>query len=61
MTQNIIGQGAMSVRQTCAYLSLSRQTLYRLDIPRFKAGKKVLYLKTDLDAWLARQSRGGAA
>jgi excisionase family DNA binding protein len=53
--ETALQQGALSIRQVCAYLSLSRQSLYRLGIPKIKVGRKVLYIKSELDNWLAAQ------
>lgn len=47
---------AFTVRDAVAYSRLSRSFLYKLfdrsKLPRLKAGKRVLILKSDLDAYL---------
>jgi len=46
----------LSKEQTTKYLKISRGSLLRLmqsrDIPYFKLGRRVLFRKTDIDAWL---------
>lgn len=45
----------LSVRELCAYLDISRATLYRYDIPgKCKIGGKVQYVKAEVDAYLAK-------
>ena len=49
----------MTLVEAAAYLHISKQTLYRMtsqsQIPHFKPnGKRVYFLKSDLDAWLTR-------
>ena len=45
-------------RQAAAeYLSICKSTLDKLDIPRTKIRKRVLYRKSTLDSWLAKQER----
>ena len=38
---------------------LSRPTMYGLDIPSFKIGRRRYYLREDLDSWLDERSAGG--
>ena len=52
--------------ETAAYLSLSKSHLYHLTseglIPHYKPnGKKIYFLKSDLDSYLLRNRRAGAA
>lgn len=49
----------MTVPEAAAYLHISRQTLYRLtsksEVVHYKPnGKRLYFLKADLDAWLTR-------
>lgn len=49
----------MTLAEAALYLHVSKQTLYRFtsqsQIPHFKPnGKRVFFLKADLDAWLTR-------
>jgi excisionase family DNA binding protein len=49
----------MDLGEAAAYLHVSKQTLYRMtsqsQIPHFKpSGKKVYFLREDLDSWLTR-------
>ena len=49
----------LTLEDAAAYLHVSKQTLYRLtsasQIPHFKPnGKRVYFLRADLDAWLTR-------
>ena len=39
---------------------LSRPTMYGLDIPSFKIGRRRYYLREDLDAWLDERAAGGS-
>lgn len=47
---------ALTIRQACDYAGLSRSFIYSLfeqkALPRLKAGKRVLVLRSDLDAYL---------
>ena len=51
-------------KQAAAYLGVARQTLARwastgrYALPYYKAGKKVIYLRSDLDNFLAQRRRG---
>ena len=46
-------------RETAAYLKISRGKLAGLDITRFNIGRRVLYRRADVDAWLERQTMKG--
>jgi predicted DNA-binding transcriptional regulator AlpA len=47
-------------RRTAAeYLSISKGTLDKLDIPRVQIRQRVVYRKADIDAWLETQKAGG--
>ena len=39
------------------YLSICKSTLDKLDIPRTKIRKRVLYRKSTLDNWLVKQEK----
>jgi len=55
MTQEILSR-----KQAAQYLGgICLTTLDRLDIPRTKIRKRVLYRKATLDNWLAKQERIG--
>ena len=51
-------KGALSVKETCAYLSVSRNTLYRLeaagDLRPIRVLAKPIYRLVDITAFLAR-------
>jgi excisionase family DNA binding protein len=49
--QNTIAD-ILSRKEAAVYLRVCKTTLDKLDIPRVKAGKRVLFKKTVLDAWL---------
>ncbi len=56
----------MDSAQASQYIGLARQTLARMrctssDIPFVKAGKKVLYDKADLDAYLDARRCGSTS
>jgi excisionase family DNA binding protein len=54
--QEAASAAAFTITQACQYASLSRSFLYKLfatgQLPRLKAGKRALILRTDLDAYL---------
>lgn len=49
----------MSVDEASEYLNIAKGTIYGLTskrlIPHFKRGKKLVFLKADLDQWLLSQ------
>lgn len=53
----------MSIQQAMRYTGLSRSFFYKLfaqqALPRLKAGKRVLILKSDLDAYLQSLREAG--
>ena len=56
------GQGAMSAKEAAAYLGMSVRWVWHSDIPRVRLGRRVKFLKADLDAYLeARKTHGVAA
>jgi hypothetical protein len=44
----------MSRAQAAAYIGIGKSTLDRIDIPRIKIRKRVLYRKEAVDLWLAK-------
>ncbi|MCB9047807.1 MAG: helix-turn-helix domain-containing protein [Lewinellaceae bacterium] len=46
----------MDINDACKYLSLSKSTLYKMTsqgaIPHRKPGKRLYFIKTELDAWV---------
>lgn len=53
----------MTEEEASAYLSVSTVTLFRLRrarlLPYLRVGRCVRYRKASLDAWIAREERGG--
>ncbi len=50
------GQALLTIPQLCRYLSISRATLYRLDLPgRLKVGNQVRFHKPTIDQWIVGQ------
>jgi excisionase family DNA binding protein len=61
MTTNIQPtKEVMSRREAAEFLGIGKSTLDRLDIPRVKVRKRVLYRKESVDKWLA-QNQGKEA
>ena len=56
----------MTRKQAAEYIGVTEGTLSvwactkRHSIPHYKLGKKVVYLRADLDAWLQSRRVGGA-
>jgi predicted DNA-binding transcriptional regulator AlpA len=50
----------LSRKQAAEYLSISRGTLDKLDIPRIQIRRRAVYKKVDIDAWLETQKAGRA-
>lgn len=50
-----------TVKQTAAFLDLAEQTIYGLtsrnEIPHYKRGKKLYFLKTELEKWVFENRR----
>lgn len=62
ITLNSISQKAMLSRsETAFYLGLHVNTLDRANIPHTKIGRRTVYSKQVLDAWIADNSIGGKA
>ena len=57
-------QPLLTVDEAVEYLRISKNTLYGYTskgcIPRIKQGKRVLFRKSQLDAWLDAKQRGTA-
>jgi excisionase family DNA binding protein len=53
----------LSLSETVAYIGLSERTIRKLlpEIPHFRVGSKLLFRKTELDAWLLRYRERGDA
>lgn len=55
----------LGIDEAAAYLNLKKQTLYGFtssrSIPFLKRAKRLLFLKDDLDAWLAQGRRNAEA
>jgi len=53
----------MTVREVCAYLRVSRATIYRLlkenQIPAFRLGSDWRFNLEEIDRWRLRQKPGG--
>lgn len=49
----------LTIEEACAYLKVARQTIHnwvhRGTIPHEKAGTRLRFRKSDLDAWLKRE------
>jgi predicted DNA-binding transcriptional regulator AlpA len=43
-------------KQAAQYLSISRGTLDKLDIPRVQIRRRAVYRKADIDQWLESQA-----
>jgi len=50
----------LSRKQAAEYLSISKGTLDKLEIPRIKVRRRVVFKKADIDLWLEnRKTVGG--
>jgi excisionase family DNA binding protein len=64
MLNETISDTILSEAQAAAYLGISRSFLQKdrvreRQLPFFRIGKRCLYRKTDLDAFIAQQTVGG--
>ncbi len=51
-----IAQTLLTIPQLCHYLSISRATLYRLELPgRLKVGSQIRFHKPTIDQWIVTQ------
>jgi len=53
--------GAMTIKEVAAYLSVNEKTIYRLaqrrDLPGFKVAGAWRFKKADIDAWIEERKR----
>ena len=56
-----IQENVLSRNQASIFLGICKTTLDRLDIPRVKVRRRVLYRQTELIRWLDRNSTGNTA
>ena len=62
MNNAINASGMLTRKEAAAYLSISKSTLDKLDIPRIPISTRlVVYQKADIDAWLEAQKNSGRA
>lgn len=62
MTDTTTDPATMDVMEAAQYIGMSPSWLARSDVPRVRLGRRVLYLRADLDAFLVqRRSHGSAA
>ena len=63
MANNIIQEleACLTTDEVLVYLKVTPRTIYRLirsgELPAMRVGRQWRFRRTDLDAWLARQSR----
>jgi len=57
MDDTVKTQELLSRAEAALYLRVCKTTLDRLNIPRAKIRKRVLYRRATLDTWLAAQER----
>jgi excisionase family DNA binding protein len=48
----------LSRKEAAEYLGVCKTTLYRLNIAKTQIRRRVMYRKTILDQWLAKQTKG---
>ena len=51
----------LSRKQAAEYLTINKGTLDKLGIPKIQIRRRVVYKKTDIDAWLDSQRDNGRA
>jgi predicted DNA-binding transcriptional regulator AlpA len=54
-------EGAMSAKQAAAYLDMSESWVWHSDVPRVRLGRRVKFLRADLDAYLRQRRTHGTA
>lgn len=54
-------QGTLSAKDAAAYIDMSVSWLWHSDVPRIRLGRRVKFLRADLDAYLAARRTHGAA
>ena len=58
METNFKSSGILSRRQAAEFLGICRTTLDRLDIPRTKIRRRVMYKRIALEQWLDEHTEG---
>lgn len=53
--------GAMSAKDAASYIDMSVRWLWDSDVPRVRLGRRVKFLRADLDAYLTQRRTHGAA
>ena len=57
MAEQVLEKKALGFDESCVYIGgISRPTLYALDIPSFKMGRRRYFLREDLDRFLAERA-----
>lgn len=54
-------RGAFSAKEAAAYLGMSESWVWHSDMPRVRLGRRVKFLRADLDAYLTQRRTHGAA
>ena len=61
MPQNSSESGILTIKEVAEYLKVTERTIYRLaaakKIPAFKVGGAWRFRATDIDGWIASQSK----
>ncbi len=61
MSQNTSESAILTIKDVAAYLKVTERTIYKLaaakKIPAFKVGGTWRFRATDIDGWIADQSR----
>ena len=58
-TTNQTSKEVMSRKEAAAYLCIGKSTLDKLDIPKIKIRRRVLFKKDAVDKWLSQQGKKG--
>ena len=57
MAEQVMEKKALGFDESCVYIGgVSRPTMYGLDIPSFKMGRRRYFLREDLDRFLAERA-----
>jgi len=57
MAEQVLEKKALGFDESCVYIGgVSRPTMYGLDIPSFKMGRRRYFLREDLDRFLAERA-----
>ena len=51
----------MSRKEAAAYLTITKGTLDKLDIPKIQIRRRIVYKRADIDAWLESRKAAGRA